>query len=596
MSGESVAGPTALFEAPHVLREYAFLGDGERGVLVGPRGDFAWMCFPRWHDEAIFASLIGGSGTFAVTPVARFVWGGHYEEGTLIWRSRWATEESIVECREALAMPASERRAVVLRQVCAVANTARVDVRLDLRSEFGRFAARSLRRGDDCWRTRVGGSHALFVGLPEAELRPDGQGGRELVGAITLEEGDTHDLALILDADHEPQEPDDLAAFWEETEAAWGARVPELDNVRARDDSRHAYAVLSGMTSAGGGMVAAATTSLPERAREGRNFDYRYVWIRDQCYAGQAAARAGGPDLLDAAVSFVGDRLRADAEQLRPAYTVDGQDVPKEESLDLAGYPGGTDIVGNWVRDQLQLDAFGESLLLFAAAGRLDRLDGAGWRAAEIAVGSIAKRWREPDAGIWELEPAEWTHGRLICAAGLRAVSELPATGERAPEWLALADRLVADCAARCVHHSGRWQRGPDDERVDAALLLAAIRGGVPADDPRTIATLRAVESELTESGYVYRYRADSRPLGEAEGAFLICGYWMALALAQQGDRVEAARWFERARASCGPPGLFSEEFDVHQRQMRGNLPQAFVHALFLECAADQAGWPADED
>ena len=590
MSSE-LRGPDSLVEAPHVLREYAFLADGERGILVGPRGDFAWMCFPRWHDDAVFAALIGGSGAFSVTPVARAVWGGYYESGTLIWRSRWITDESIVECREALALPTSDRRAVVLRRVHAIADTARVEVRLGLRADFGRYSARSLRKDDGCWRARVGESHALVAGLAAAEARPDGEGGRELVASLTVEEGETHDLMLTLDADEAPPMPDDVAALWEETETAWRERVPKFADLRASDDSRHAYAVMTGMTSAGGGMVAAATTSLPERAREGRNFDYRYVWIRDQCYAGQAAAHAGGHRLLDDAVRFVGDRLRADEARLRPAYTVAGEDVPQEEKLDLSGYPGGTDIVGNWVRDQFQLDAFGEALLLFAAAARVDRLEAEGWRAVEIAAESIAKRWREADAGIWELDPAEWTHGRLICAAGLRAISELPAAHERAPDWLAMADRLVSDCATRCVHPTGRWQRGPEDERVDAALLLAAIRGAVPADDPRSIATLRAVEAELTQQGYAYRYRPDARPLGEAEGAFLICGFWMSLALAQQGEYVEAARWFERSRAACGPPGLFSEEFDVRQRQLRGNLPQAFVHALFLECAADHASW-----
>jgi GH15 family glucan-1,4-alpha-glucosidase len=146
----------------------------------------------------------------------------------------------------------------------------------------------------------------------------------------------------------------------------------------------------------------------------------------------------------------------------------------------------------------------------------------------------------------------------------------------------------MAATSAEALHPSGRWQRSPTDERIDAALLLPAIRGGVASDDPRSIATLRAVERELTEDGYCYRYRPDQRPLGEAEGAFLLCGFILSLAFEQQGEAVAAARWFERNRAACGPPGLLSEEFDVTQRQLRGNLPQAFVHAMVLECAAAQ--------
>jgi GH15 family glucan-1,4-alpha-glucosidase len=335
-------------------------------------------------------------------------------------------------------------------------------------------------------------------------------------------------------------------------------------------------------------MVAAATTSLPERARAGRNYDYRYVWIRDQCYAGQAVARDGPHPLMDDAVRFVGDRLREHGSGMKPAYTADAGSVPDVSSIPLPGYPGGSDRIGNGVSHQFQLDAFGEALLLFAAAARRDHLDSDAWRAAEIAARAIEERRAEPDAGIWELEPAIWTHSRLICAAGLHAISTHAPGEELRARWLSLAEALVADAGEHAVHPSGRWQRAREDPRVDAALLMPAIRGAVPAEDPRALATLRAVESELTQDGYCYRYRPDDRPLGEAEGAFLLCGYVMALAHHQQGDRLAAARWFERNRAACGPPGVFAEEYDVAQRQLRGNLPQAFVHALLLECAIVQ--------
>jgi GH15 family glucan-1,4-alpha-glucosidase len=313
------------------------------------------------------------------------------------------------------------------------------------------------------------------------------------------------------------------------------------------------------------------------------------VWIRDQCFAGQAGrARAGAPELVDDAVRFVCARLLEDGPGLRPAYTAAGGRVPDQRSLDLAGYPGGADVVGNWVNEQFQLDVFGEALLLFAAAAGQDRLDADGWRAAEVAAEAIARRRHEPDAGIWELERRHWTHGKLICAAGLRAVAALPIAGTRAAQWTGLADAIVAEASAKAVHPSGRWQRAYDDPRVDAALLLPALRGALHPDDPRAIATLHAVDGELTQDGYAYRYRPDRRPLGEAEGAFLLCGFVMALAWGRRGDAVAAARWFERNCAACGPPGLCSEEFDVAQHQLRGNVPQAFVHALLLECAAEQ--------
>jgi GH15 family glucan-1,4-alpha-glucosidase len=333
-------------------------------------------------------------------------------------------------------------------------------------------------------------------------------------------------------------------------------------------------------------MVAAATMALPERADEGRNYDYRYVWIRDQCFAGRAGARAGAFDVLDQAVGFVSARLLEHGPQLKPAYTTTGGRVPDERRVGVPGYPGGADVAGNGANAQFQLDVFGESLLLLSDAARADRLDGDGRRAAGVAAAAIEARWREPDAGIWELEPEEWTHSRLICAAGLRAASRCAPEAAAAGRWLALAEAITADASARMVHPSGRWQRSPVDERLDASLLLPALRGAVAADDPRALATLRAYVRELTEDDFAYRFRPDERPLGEAEGAFLLCGFVLSLALAQQGKVVDAVRWFERSRTACGPPGLLSEEFDVEQRQLRGNLPQAFVHALLLECAA----------
>jgi alpha,alpha-trehalase len=576
---------------PHVLREYALIADGERGALVGPRGDICWMCFPRWHSDGCFATLIGGEGTYAVTPLSRFVWGGYYEHG-LIWCDRWVTDEGTVECREALALPSSPHRAVILRQIRVCDGTARVRVTLDVRGAFGSERMSRLRRHDDGrWTARVGETRMTWLGGGDAERVSDGKGGKPLVAVVELAAGECHDLVLVLedgggDAGDAPG-PWDPDALWSATEAEWSARVPDLESSFAPRDARHAYAVLTGLTSAGGGMVAAATMSLPERARQGRNYDYRYVWIRDQCFAGQAVARAGPLPLLDDAVRFVTQRLLADGDRLVPAYTIDGDSVPDERALDLPGYPGGADIIGNWVNRQFQLDAFGEALVLFAEAAALDRLDADAWRAAEIAAAAIARRWHEPDGGIWELEPDAWTHSRLICATGLRRISAHQSEG-RAADWLALADAIVADTARHAVHPDGYWQRSADDDRLDAALLLPAIRGGISPDDPRSLATLTAIAEQLTEDGYCYRYRPDARPLGESEGAFVLCGFLLALAYAQQGDAVRAAHWFERNRTACGPAGLLSEEFDVTQRQMRGNLPQAFVHAVLLHCALTQ--------
>jgi alpha,alpha-trehalase len=565
---------------PHVLREYALVADGERGALLGPRGGVAWMCFPGWDGDPLFAGLLGAPGVYAVTPVGRFVWGGYYEPGSLIWRSRWACGEAIVECREALAFPGEPGRAVLLRRVEAVHGTARVAVVLDLRADWGRRPVELRRDQAGAWLGRFGAVRVRWSGA--AEAGPDPEHGLRL--DLELPDGTYRDLVLELDTTPHQQPPPDPDAVWEQTRRAWDETVPQVRSLADRD-ARHAVAVLRGLTTRGGGMVACATTSLPERAARGRDYDYRYVWIRDQCYAGQAGAAAGVPWLVDDAVRFCSERLLGDGHDLRPVYRSDGSRVPADAQVDLPGYPGAPEVhCGNRAAGQFQLDVLGEALLLFAVAAEQGRLDATHHRAARVAVEAVAARWRQADAGLWELDDRLWTHSRLICVAGLRRFSARAGAAE-ARQCRDLADAILAETGARSLHVGGRWQRAPDDERVDAALLLAAVRGAVSADDPRSIATLDAVRTQLGEQGFVYRYREGDPALGAEEGAFLLCGFWLSLAELQQGHLLDAVRHFDSGRTACGPPGLFSEEYDVRQRQMRGNLPQAFVHAAMLECA-----------
>lgn len=579
--------------APRVLREYALLADGERGALIGPQGDVAWMCAPRWESDAVFSNLVGGGGVYAITPTdVRHVWGGYYEPGTLIWRNRWITRDGIVECREALAFPGDPERVVLLRRLVACRGTVRVRVLLAPAAEFGKHGPGRPRLDDDgVWSGRSG--RLRWRWLAGCDARPvdsAGHGAGELLGCeITLDEGGRHDLVLELSERTLPERLPDAGLAWDATAAAWQRSVPALNCTIAPRDGRHAYAVLRGLTSCGGGMVAAATLGLPERAHTNQNYDYRYAWIRDQVYAGMAAAAVGTTELLDRAVGFIGARLLEDGANLKPAYTVTGGAVPGEETLDLPGYPGGTDKVGNWVNQQFQLDVFGEALQLLAVAGAADRLDAEGWRAAQAAIRAIEKRWREPDYGVWEIQDERWTQSRLACVAGLRAVAKLAGAGPELTACASLADAILADTASESLHPHCYWQRSPRLPGVDASLLLPPVRGAVPADDPRTRATLDAVRRDLTDDGFVYRFRHDERDLGEAEGAFLLCGFMMALAEHQLGHTHCAMRWFERNRAACGPPGLFCEEYDVRQRQLRGNLPQAFAHALMLECTATLA-------
>ena len=315
--------------SPEALRQYAFLGDGERGALVGPKGEIVWLCFPRWHSPALLSSLLGGPGVFQVVPDAPAVWGGYYEDSSLIWCHRWTTPTCEIQCDDAL------DRMTILRRVQTLRGDSPILVRLDLRGEFGRFGLRELRRDEDgVWRGRVGDAHVALRGAAEAEVVRDGRT-PTLELRLPLAAGASRDLVLTVAehaADAEAPEPD---AAWEATREGWRRRLDGAPQASALRDAQHSRAVLSGLTAHGGAMVAAATTSLPERAHQGREYDYRYVWIRDLCFAGLSGVAAQDRWLTRGAVQFISARLHEHGPKLSPAYTVTGERVPEERLLDL---------------------------------------------------------------------------------------------------------------------------------------------------------------------------------------------------------------------------------------------------------------------
>src|SRR6202000_1854575 len=247
-----------------------------------------------------------------VTPVEQpFVWGGYYEPRSLIWRSRWITTTQAIECREALAMPGDRHTAVALRRVEAIDGDTRVRVVFDPRAGFGRYKPSRVQHAGGIWPARCGPLYLRSSGMKGA--RPRSGGG--LRAEVTVPAGDRLDLVLEISDRPLTGPPPAPAKTWQATETAWLETVPDLSGTIADRDACHAYAVLRGLTSNGGGMAAAATTSLPERAQEGRNYDYRYAWIRDQCFAGEAVGAAGAYPLLDSAGTFVNSRMLGDETQ-----------------------------------------------------------------------------------------------------------------------------------------------------------------------------------------------------------------------------------------------------------------------------------------
>ena len=403
------------------------------------------MCFPRWDSDAVFSSLIGGPGGYAITPRDRCVWGGYYEPGSLIWRSRWVTVDAIIECREALALPSHPDRAVILRRVIARHGTARAcDVAESARRLRPASRCAGSRRDESGTGTGEAGDdiHLAWSGGERRHPGPDGHGGKALELDARARAGRSPRPRARPRADGGPTAPAGRRASRGRQPKPPGASAFPSSSARS-PSATHATPTRScpGSPAPAAGWSRRPPHRCPSAPGKGRNYDYRYVWISDQCYAGQAVAKAGAHTAPRRRRAF---RARPAARRrpadLMPAYTTSGGRVPDQRSLGPAGLPGGTDVVGNWVNQQFQLDAFGEALLLFAAAARHDHLDADGWRAAEIAVEAIEQRWHEPDAGIWEIDPDAWTHSRLICAAGLRAISastrpaaNRPPAGSRSP-------------------------------------------------------------------------------------------------------------------------------------------------------------------
>ena len=303
-------------------------------------------------------------------------------------------------------------------------------------------------------------------------------------------------------------------------------------------------------------MVAAATTSLPERLEGGRNYDYRYAWIRDQCYAGLAVAAHGPHPLLAGAVRFVTERLLDDGPDLMPAYTVAGEPIPDERALRLRGFPGGSRAGREHGTRPVPA---GRARRGAVAAGRRGRARHA--RRGRLAGGRGRRRGdREavagPDAGIWELGDEHWAHSRLACVSGLRAIAAAAGDGppgghghREAARWSALADAITASLERRACTLRGRWQRAPDDERVDAALLLRVVRGGLPPEDPRNRRDGRG-GARRTRRRRV-RLPVPARRPAAAQGRGRVPALRVLDGAGEHasGNPVAAAHWFERNRA-----------------------------------------------
>jgi GH15 family glucan-1,4-alpha-glucosidase len=580
------------------IERYGLVGDTRTAALVGPDGSIDWLCLHRFDGAPVFGRLVGGdaAGCFAITPAVPYQVRSHeYEPRTATVVTTWSVDGAEVELRTAMLAELGEAllpQNLLVRQV-AVRGTAPVRVRLLLDPRLGEEhrPPRVERRGDRVvmgWRGVVASVEAsprlaLVVGKPvEVVVEP----GHPLVVAVSFA---SHGPLVHVPADAAAALVRDDERRWRD----WSARVEcggELHEAVVRS-----LLTLRLLTySPSGAPVAAPTTSLPEELGGSRNWDYRYAWPRDASIGVGAFLGCG---LVDEARSFLYWLLHAsrlDRPRLPVLLTLDGTPAPDERTWPgWPGYGGSAPVrVGNDARHQHQLDGYG---WVVDAAALLDD-EGQGLfsetvRMVAALTDEVARTWRDPDAGVWEIrgEPRQYVHSKLMAWL---ALDRAAGVGERhglkparTARWQAERDALRADLLAHGVDRArSTLVQSYGSTDLDAALLLLPLIGMLDADDPLVAGTVDAVRSELSAGGsLLYRYRPGTDGLDGREGAFLPCSGWLAQALALTGRRDEAEQVLHDVVALSGPLGLLAEEADPTTGWFLGNHPQALSHAALVQ-------------
>ena len=395
-----------------------------------------------------------------------------------------------------------------------------------------------------------------------------------------------------------PDDAEDAARRIANTVTFWrrwldGARVPDH---RYRDPIQRSALTIKGLTyMPTGATVAALTTGLPETPGGERNWDYRYSWMRDSTFTIQALHWLNLDWEADEFMQFVADLERNDDGGMQIMYGIDGRRDLTESTLDhLSGYAGARPVrIGNGAYDQRQNDVFGAVLdAILLHSHRSQRLPRRLWPIVQAQAECATRVWQQPDQGIWEArgKPQHYVSSKLMCWVALdRAakLAEMRGDAELHGTWRAAADEIRADVLDRGVSERGVLRQHYDTDALDASTLLAPLFGLLPGDDKRAHATVMAIADELTENGYVLRYRTDETDDGMSgkEGTFLICSYWLVSALSIVSEHQRALDLFERLMRVASPLGLYAEEFDVETGYHLGNFPQAFSHLALIEAA-----------
>jgi len=579
---------------PSPIEDYALLSDTESAALVARDGSIDWLTFPRFDSPACFAALLGSPehGRWLLAPateVRRVE--RRYRPGTLVLETTFHTAEGTVRVVDA--MPVRDRTLQVARLVEGVSGRVPMRMELVVRLDYGSIVP-WVRRGDGVVRF-VAGPDALVLSAP-VEVVADGW--RHVADfAVDADRSYGFELAWHPSSSPSPR-PQDVAGSIERTTEwweAWSGRCRRPD--RWADVVVSSLTVLKGLTYAPtGGMVAAATTSLPELVGGQRNWDYRFCWLRDATYTLLALLEAG---FTEEAAAWRDWLLRAVAgrpDQVQIMYGARGERrLPEWEVPWLPGYEGSSPVrVGNAAHAQLQLDVFGEVLdsLDQASMAGVGDADGDTWALATALVEHLAGVWDQPDDGIWEVRGGRrhFTHSKVMAWVALdRALRWARRDGLAAPEgrWRGLRDHIQADVLRHGVDDRGVLVQAYGSTALDASLLIVPLVGFLPPTDPRVVATVEAIQRELTEDGFVRRYRPEHTDDGlpGGEGVFLLCSFWMVDALHLMGRAAEAEALFTRLVGLRNDVGLLAEEWDPTAGRMLGNFPQAFSHTGLVESA-----------
>jgi trehalose-phosphatase len=582
------------------IEDHSILSDQRTAALVTPDARITWLCVPRIDSSAIFAELIGGpaAGHFSVQPSEPSSEPTQtYLDDSLVLRTSWGsvTVTDYLDCSDGRPVRMSGRTDLIR----VIEGSGRAVIEFAPRLDFGRFPTQLevrdgglevvnahdlvvLRSPGVAWTVAEHGMHQIATAV--VDLRD---------GPVTLELR-CGTASLRPDRSEERERRVRTTAFWSE----WARRL-ELPPVASEMVRRSALTLKALCYGPTGAILAAPTTSLPEFIGGVRQWDYRYCWIRDAALSAGSLVRLGSineaMDLLDWLLGVI-ETSDVGVERLSPLYTVNGQSLPPEASIDeLSGYAGSRPVrIGNAADHQVQLDVFGPVLQLIHQLGEVDApLSAKHWRLVEDLVHAVEQRWIEPDQGIWEVRsgPRHHTHSKVMCWVTVdRAIHVAENVfGRERPDWTILKDRIADDILANgWDDEAGYFTTAYDGTDIDASVLSIGLFGLVEPDDPRFASTIAAVETWLRTGDTVYRYKHEDGLPGD-EGGFNLMTSWLIDAKILTGDLDGARHLFARYLELAGPTGLIPEEVDPHTGRGLGNHPQAYSHLGLINNACNLA-------